>query len=200
MNFHLINFQYLIKRVVFVFLFFLLLLISLFNKNTAFAQENTPVVSVIITPIPEIKQTNYSLPYPGILPDNKLYFTKVIRDKLISFLISDPLKKAEFDLLVADKRLAAGFYLAEKGNFKLAETTISKGENYFHDAINKTREAKKQGMSVTFITTKLSEASKKHKEVLKELQDKSPKELKQSFYNLILKVEGLEKEVSLSFP
>ncbi|MCL5970697.1 MAG: DUF5667 domain-containing protein [Patescibacteria group bacterium] len=186
------------KKIVFIFLFFFFF--SSFKIHASFAQENTPVISVSLIPAPEAKQINYSLPYPGILPDNRLYFTKVIRDKLISLLISNPLKKAEFDLLVADKRLASGFYLTEKGNFKLAETTISKGENYFGEAIDKTREAKKQGMDISHVTQQLFDASEKHKEVIKGLEAKSPKDLKQSFHGLYKRMEGFEKEVnSLTF-
>ena len=53
----------------------------------------------------KIIQIQYELPYPGILPDNPLYFLKAIRDNVLGFFITDPLKKADYSLLMADKRL-----------------------------------------------------------------------------------------------
>ncbi len=50
--------------------------------------------------------SNYALPYPGMLPDHPLFFLKQIRDRVMELLISDPIKKAEFYLLQADKRLS----------------------------------------------------------------------------------------------
>ena len=91
----------------------------------------TPVASPSPSPI-----IDYPLPYPGILPDNPLYLMKALRDRVVSIVISDPLKKAQFDLLMADVRLNAAQYLFAKGEekYSLAETTISKGENYFYNS------------------------------------------------------------------
>src|SRR5438309_421306 len=60
---------------------------------------------VLDSPTPSPVSISYQLPYPGMLPDNPLYFLKVIRDGVWSFLLSNPLKKADFDLLQADKRV-----------------------------------------------------------------------------------------------
>ena len=57
---------------------------------------------------------DYELPYPGLLPDNPLYPIKVFRDKVVSFFITDAQKQATFDLLQADKRVAAGEYLLQE--------------------------------------------------------------------------------------
>ena len=54
---------------------------------------------------------DYQLPYPGMLPDNPLYFLKVFRDNLTSFFINKPLDKAHFDLLQSDKDVEASYLL-----------------------------------------------------------------------------------------
>lgn len=120
------------------------------------------------TQIIQEKPVEYTLSYPGMLPDSPLYILKVIRDKIISLLISDPLKKAEFDLLQADKRLQAGVYLVDKDKSKtsLAISTISKGQNYFEEAISKAQEAKNQGKDANGMLERLITAGKKHQEVL----------------------------------
>ena len=144
------------------------------NLQSVYAQDAlTPTVS----PSPTI---DYPLPYPGILPDNPLYFMKALRDKVVSFFISDPLKKAEFDLLMADVRLNAAQYLFVKGEgkYSLAETTISKGENYFYNSLIMVSEAKQQGMPVNDFVSKLIIASQKHQQVIKELENKSSSGIK----------------------
>lgn len=65
------------------------------------------------TPIPQPTPIMYVLPYPGILPTHPLYILKSLRDKIIEFLITDPLNKAEFHILQADKKLNMGITLKE---------------------------------------------------------------------------------------
>lgn len=137
---------------------------------------------------------NYELPYPGLLPDSPIYFLRIIRDKMVSFLISDPLKKSEFDLLQADKRLNAGIYLFKKGKVSMSISTISKAENYFEQAIEKAKEARSEGMAINEITRKLIDSSKKHQEELDFLEKKSPQNFKASFELLLQRVNNFEKE------
>ncbi len=67
-----------------------------------------------VTPAPVVPKVEYNLPYPGILPDHPLYFLKQLRDKILDFLITDPVKKAEFYILQADKRLSMGIALTDE--------------------------------------------------------------------------------------
>lgn len=162
------------------------------STNISFAQEKmSSEGATIITPSP----MEYQLPYPGLLPDSPLYFIKTLRDRIIDFLVADPLKKAELDLLQADKRLAAGVALIEKGNGALSESTIAKGENYFEEAITKVKEAKKQGTNVTPMITKLTLAAQTHQDTLKKLEKKSSGKLRERFHALVVRMEKLEKEV-----
>lgn len=156
--------------------------------------ESTPQATMELAPTPTVE---YTLPYPGLLPDSPLYALKTIRDRIISLLISDPLKKAEFNLLQADKRLGSGAYLLkkDKSRARLAEETISKGENYFEEAIAKAREAKKEGRDVKPITQKLSLAAEKHAAVLQELREKAPDSLQEGFKSLRLRVEKFSEDI-----
>ncbi|MDO8583296.1 MAG: DUF5667 domain-containing protein [bacterium] len=172
------------------------LLIFLLSFNTAFAEDLSP------TPT---SQSNYELPYPGLLPDSPLYFFRVIRDRIVSLLISDPLKKAEFDLLQADKRLNAGVYLFNSSkkndkNMELAISTISKAENYFENATQKLKEAKKEGRDILEMGNRLMESSIKHQEVLSLLKERSPKNFKTKFDMEAKRVAGFETEVKSLIP
>lgn len=161
-------------------------LIFLLSFNISFAQTATP----------NSQQINYELPYPGLLPDSPLYFLRVIRDKIVGLLISDPLKKAEFNLLQADKRLNAGIYLFNKGKVSLAFSTVSKAENYFGEAIDKIGEAKMEGKDVKRMEEKLMNALRKHQEELGKLIEKADKNLKASFEKEQKRTAGFEQRLS----
>jgi hypothetical protein len=70
----------------------------------------------VATPSPAPVSIRYDLPYPGILPTHPLYFFKQLRDTLVEMLISDPVKKIEFYILQADKKLGMAMLLADKKN------------------------------------------------------------------------------------
>jgi hypothetical protein len=143
---------------------FLLPLFLLFLLMTA-----TPILAATSSssaqPTPsQLVNVNYDLPYPGLLPDNPLYVLKVMRDGIVGFFISDPMEKSKFDLLQADKRLNAGVYLSQeqKVNEGLVVSTISKGENYFQEAIGQLSQAKMQGQSIGNQAGILETAAEKH--------------------------------------
>ncbi len=152
----------------FILIVLLLVTSALFPFKT-FASTPTPTEEAA-----EPSIDSYQLPYPGILPDSPFYVLKVVRDRVISFLISDPLTKADFDVLQADKRLSASVYLQKFSPQKqdLIVTTVSKAENYFQEAIDQVDLAKKQGINVTEELGKLSDSSRKHEEVIEDLSTK----------------------------
>ncbi len=186
-------------------LFIIVFLILFFSSSYVQAEDrgNTgPIgqmeISISAQSLPKetlVEAIDYTLPYPGMLPDSPFYVLKVIRDKIISLLISDPLKKAEFDLLQADKRLQAGVFLTDKDKSKtsLVISTISKGQNYFEEAIYKIQEAKKQGKDTSSILDKLITASRKHKEVLQGLEKNAGKEVRESIMVMGKRMEEFEK-------
>jgi len=135
-------------------------------KNPAPTQEEAASVEPKeATQSSEVK-VEYSLPYPGILPDNPLHFLKAIRDRIILMLISDPVKEAEFNLLTSDKRIYAAQLLADRGKDGLSVSTLSKSNNYFHNAISSISEAKKMGKRVDIVLHNMKKSIVKHQEVL----------------------------------
>lgn len=75
--------------------------------------------------------SNYALPYPGMLPDHPLFFLKQIRDRVMEQLISDPIKKAEFYLLQADKRLAMALTYNENNKKESVLFMIAEDVQYY---------------------------------------------------------------------
>jgi hypothetical protein len=154
----------------FIFGLALLLVISVPS-----AHAQTPVASVspvmtqtqVATPTPVV----YELPYPGILPNSVLYQLKVLRDRIIGFLIADPLKKSQFDILQADKRVAAASALAAipGSDPELVISTLSKATNYMVTARESIQLAAKQGVPTGDVTAQFIRSASKHRDVMRGL-------------------------------
>jgi len=142
------------------------------------------------------EKVEYVLPYPGILPDHPLYRLKMLRDRIWGFLIRDPLKKSQWCLLMADKRVWASQMLADKGKFDLAITTASKAEKYLEQAIEKAYEAEEMGRGDQGFFSKLADASLKHEEVLQAMVPNLPEE-SQTVFKAILKYPKIANEKAL---
>lgn len=132
------------------------------------------------------KSVDYLLPYPGILPDNPLYNLKMIRDRVLSWFIFDPVKRAEYFLLMADKRINAGKMLIDYGKTSLGESTINKGQAYLVKATEEVKKAKAAGRDITSLIDKLDKATSKHLEVLQGVLEKAPESAKKGLQNAIL--------------
>ena len=182
--------------------FFLFLVVFVGVGNThVWAQDvsDVPVVIASVTPTPTPLSVDYQLPYPGILPDNPLYVFKAIRDKMISFLVSDPLKKSQFDLLQADKRIAAAQTLSqEHKSAMLIASTVSKAENYFEESITQAQNAQKQKLFIGDMVRQLGQSADKHQEVIKEIeQGVSSSSIKKELVNDQARVEKFKKQASI---
>ena len=160
----------------------LLILFSL-SFQKAFAQS---------TPSAEIINVQYNLPYTGILPDNPLYFLKALRDNVLATFITDPSKKAEYDLLMADKRLGGAQALLLKDKDDLAITTLSKSGNYFYQAIGQAVVAKRQGENVNNIISTLVTASQKHQQVILQMIEQADKNAKGTLGASLDRMKGFQ--------
>lgn len=125
-------------------------------------------------PVGAVSLVEYQLPWPGILPDHPLYKAKVLRNKVIAKMIITPVKRVEFDLLMADKTLYAATLLLDKGNSELAKETALKGENYFSLLVSDygTVLAKKIQMPLR-LNEKIDNAYNAHQLLIANLKDKA---------------------------
>lgn len=142
-------------------------------------------------------QVEYELAYPGILPDSPLYFLKAIRDRLVSILINDTLKKAQFDILTSDKRVNASWYLVINGKTSLAVETFSKSNNYFSEGIGVAAQSKQMGKDTGILLHNMRLSVKKHQEVLKKIQEKLPGNLRLALAEEEKRLLDFEKSVDL---
>lgn len=158
--------------------------------------QNSGSQSAVISPTPS--SVDYTMPYPGLLPDNPLYTFKVFRDRLVSFFISDPLKKSSFDILQADKRLEGALYLQKKGsNYEeLVGTTVSKAENYFDQSINAAKQAKSMGEDTHSQLDRLHTAALKHEQIITQMMRGGSPTFKQNLQHQMDRLMNLDKMVN----
>ncbi|MDO8451628.1 MAG: DUF5667 domain-containing protein [bacterium] len=167
-----------IKRAVWLTVFFLVVSHVLALRSYAAPLSPSPArdatdVTADLTPTPgdaiTQEKQQYLLPYPGILPDHPLYFLKRFRDWILESLIVDPVRKAEFYILQADKHLNMGTFLLEKGNIVLALEMISSGETFMEKAVLSLKEVKAGGREIPgHVGERLMRSMVKHGEVLEE--------------------------------
>ncbi len=115
-------------------------------------------------------EIDYALPYPGrISPDSPLWPLKAFRDKAWLLLTTNPSRKAELELLYADKRLVMSKALFEKDKSEIAFATLTKAEKYLEEACSIEEENRQTGIDTYEFLTALSKASLKHRQVIEEI-------------------------------
>lgn len=144
--------------------------------------------------------TEYTFPWPGILPDSKLlYKVKVLRNKIIGKIIIGPVKKVEFDLLMADKTIYASKLLMEKGKVDLSRETALKGENYYSMLVQDYNMALLSHEKIpSWLDRKITLAAVKHQEVFKQLEDAVKGEDKKTF-QIVSKFSKLNYDFIVDF-
>lgn len=128
------------------------------------------------------QENSYQLAWPGILPDNQFFKLKVLRNKIIEKMIIHPVKKVEFDLLMADKTIYASDLLVKKGKITLAKDIALKGENYYSNLVQDYNQALLKDKKIPpVLDKKITKASQKHQEIFEELEESVPNEDKKTF-------------------
>lgn len=178
-------------RILLAVFFFAFLFVLSFPVH---AQEIDLSISTVptVTPTPKPQQVDYTLPYPGLLPDNPLYALKAARDRMIEFLISDPAKKAEFYLLSSDKRVNTGYYLILKNKDDMGVLYVSKGTNYMDKAITSAKSSGERGKGVI---QNIKTSIKKHEEVIQGLMAKVGKENRTKLKNEVERLAKMESRI-----
>jgi hypothetical protein len=124
---------------------------------------------------------DYDLAYPGkILPDNPLWPVKAFRDRAWLWITTNESRKAELQLLFADKRIAMSKILFEKGKTEVAYSTLTKAEKYLEEASKEEIENRKKGIDTSEFLMRLANASLKHIETIDEITEIASEDAKPS--------------------
>jgi len=164
-----------------IFLAFVVLMASIFASapsKLAF-NSSTPMPAVNSQKIVKDK-VDYDFVFPGkIAPDNPLWYLKALRDKLVFFLNFNSPKKAELNLLFADKRIQFSKILFEKNKPDLATSTLYKSQMYL------SKVDIQEDMNNDFLKQYLT-ATLKHRQMIEEeLIPLAPEDLKPKIIKLL---------------
>jgi hypothetical protein len=137
----------------------------------------------------------YTLPYPGILPDHPLYFLKRIRDQIFEKFISDPVRKIEFYMLQADKSINMGVFLMAKQNETLALETMTKSKTHLEQSMSMAASLKAEGKEIPgHMTERFGKAAKKYSEVVADLAGKASDAQKANYVSLLQEFIALQEQ------
>lgn len=188
-------------------LFAIGLFFSIFLAPPVILAKTEPVITQQVAPSPTpqisgevlgIKTTkvDYVLPYPGISLDHPLYVLKNLRDQILEKLISDPIRKAEFYILQADKFTNMGIFAHDGGKKAIVGKAITQGEWYLEKAITNLIALKNNGIPIPGrVIDRLEKATAKHIEVLEELLTKVDASQKDAVATALALVKKLQGEV-----
>ena len=143
---------------------------TIFTPALVFPAAEEATASAVVTVVPK---PEYYLPYPGLLPDSPFYKLKAARDRVVLWLTFNSEKKAEKELLYADKRINAAKNLAEGGKVGLAVTTATKAVKYLESAVNRAEKLSREGKDVKSLLATFQKAISKHNEILEMLAGKT---------------------------
>jgi hypothetical protein len=144
-----------------------------------------------------VEKVDYTLPYPGILPDHPLYFLKKLRDQILEQLISDPIRKIEFYVLQSDKALNAGIFLGARSKQALASEMFVKSGAFMENAIKTATSMKTQGREIPgYVVERLNKSLVKHGETLNDLGQKAAETQKANLSSALEVIKKLQLEVA----
>lgn len=179
-----------LKKAVIFFLFILLLVFGVarpaFAKTIAPTTTSSGSQAATGEGIMEDEESKvvveYVLPYPGILPDNPLFAIKMLRDWIFERLISDPLRKTEFYILQADKRLSMALAFMDKSKPEGALAAVSNAQEFMDKALKLASSQHAAGQLIPgHILDRFERSIAKHIEVINGLALQGEEQTRASF-------------------
>ena len=120
--------------------------------------------------------SSYVLPYPGLMPGNKLYRLKQITDYIGQYWTFGNFSRHKYELNLADKKLVEAKILFEYQQYPLAIKALESSNQHFQKAVYYLERAEKEGKDISQKMINLKAAAEKHKEVLETLKKELPEE------------------------
>jgi len=117
----------------------------------------------------------YVLPYPGLMPGNKLYKVKQVFDQLYRFWVFGDFAGHQYELKLADRKLVEAKILFEYQQYLLGVKALTDSNQHFQRAVDYLK-AEKEGKDISQKRTNLENAAQKHQEILEGLSQILPKE------------------------
>lgn len=118
----------------------------------------------------------YVLPYPSLMPGNRLYKVKRVFDDLNRYWHFGNLASYRYYLKRSDNALVEAKTLFEYHQYSLALAALDRSDVFFSQAPKFVRLARGEGKDVSPWSTQLGEAREEHIRLLEDLQRELPAE------------------------
>ena len=169
---------------------FLSVISLLFFHFQVFAQTNSSAIETAVV------KHEYTLPYPGILPDHPLFMFKNLRDSILELLITDPIRKIEFYILQSDKDVSASQFLFLKGKYSYINETVPHAVEFKEKAFSIVKSIKEQEKEVPeFLMERLTNSIQKQKDIHRELLTESDQSIKKILSASDEKITELQSKI-----
>ena len=166
----------------------------IFGQASAMAEEATLSAETTQSASLAVEESDYYLPYPGILPDHPLYWLKMLRDKIVLELTRDPQTRFERLLLYADKRIGAAEVLVKGRKFDLGVTTTLKSENYLEQAVQQLQQLSENNKATAMMKGQAENSTAKHRQILEKIKKET--NIDQGTINQMLQLNSkINKEI-----
>ena len=119
-------------------------------------------------------ESPYVLPYPGIMPGNRLYIVKEIKNFLDKFWYFGDISQFKYNLSLSDEYLVESKTLFEYKQYVLALKSLEKSSKYYVNADKYIERALENGKDTTDIDNLYKNAGEKHGELLVKLKNEIP--------------------------
>lgn len=112
----------------------------------------------------------YVLPYPGVMPGNKLYLISDLYDNAKSIYIFGDIASFKYNLSQSDKYLVEAKTLFEYNQYPLAAKSLSRSNNYFIKSYENITNARKHNKNIDALLNQHKQASLEHIEIVSSLK------------------------------
>lgn len=121
-----------------------------------------------------LAKSDYVLPYPSLMPGSKLYLVQEAKDNLMRYWYFGSFGQFAYNLNRSDKFLVEAKTLFEYKQYLLADKALKKSDYFFERTFIYLNKANKENKNISAKKNILNQASLKHIEVLRELENELP--------------------------
>lgn len=129
---------------------------------------------VLTYPRTTFAQSDYVLPYPGVMPGSKLYILQEMKNAALQYWYFGNFGQFTYNLKQSDKYLVEAKTLFEYKQYLLANIALKKSDGYFQKLPYNLEQARKEDKNISEKKKILESAALKHREILEKLGKEVP--------------------------
>lgn len=132
------------------------------------------IIFLLFLVVPSTAYAEYVLPYPSVLPGNRLYAIKSFFEKLQSYWYFGDIGQTKYELKTADKYLVEAKTLFEYKQYKLAVSALQQSNDHFAKTVLSVRDVQGENKDSGEQKEVVKDAAHKHLEIIESLSKTLP--------------------------